>query len=188
MLKLYFSAVLCVFLSYLISRKILTSEHGKAWFIKGWRDIRDKQTLFGVLIFNFVVFLGTCAVYLKYGGEKLSFEYATFAFPCMAGIVAGGGFFFDEKTKFDTSGWFFIASAFFLTIAYVIFIWPTKFFWQIAYFDIILIVGSSTCGLIYIARHKNYTKYQLDGLFLPVIMLGGAVVFVSGLILWAFEK
>ncbi|MFK2902993.1 hypothetical protein ISP17_03390 [Dyella ginsengisoli] len=176
---------LCL-LGYSIYR-IKGSKEFSLWVGQGRRDVFSKSTLFGLLALEFSIMLGTIIPYAKFGSHKEIYDYTVFAFPCLAGIVAGGGIFFDGKSRLDGAGWSFFASAVILAVAYVVFIWPAGFAGQIWFWTIINSTAACVVGLAIIAIRKDYGSHPLDGLFLPIIIFVGIATVLLGMVFFFFS-
>lgn len=175
-------------LTALVVTLCAVNRSSRSWVVKGAGQLTQKKVLFSVLAVEFAVIFVTCAPYWVIGGKKDLVDYVAFAFPCLAGIVAGGSVFFDGKKEMDLNSWSAFVSAGFIAVGYFVLIWSSSFTRAILFLDLLIVIAASSAGLFVLGLNKNYEDHQVDGFFMPMVVLFGVAVVIFGFVFSATYK
>lgn len=161
----------------------------RKWFKDGWRDLKSQRF---ILVFSFVVFtllLGTAIPYHNFENGKEFSEYISFAAPCLAGIVVGGGFLFEPNKPLDRNAYLFLYSVILILIAYWFFVHDHSYDGKVWLWVIVISVMSFTLSLLGIAVAKDYSKVSPAESFFPFLVIGGGIaVTLIGFMSVIFDK
>lgn len=162
-----FLGILCLVLMFIcltVRRKNLSAL--KQWFVEGLGDISGWKALLIIITVESSFFIAAFAPYLRFGDKDANVGYAALAFPCLAGLAAGGGLIFDKRDRIGADGFAYLISAILLLVAWCIFVGNARFANNIWFICIPTLVLDATAGLIFLlSKKREFTNESLFGPF-----------------------
>ena len=140
------------------------------WLKRRLVTLRSKKLALSLVFFEFSLLLSTCVPFYRYAGASGFQTYAAFAFPCAAGLVAGGGFFFDQRRRMRPDSRAFVVSAVFMAAGYFVFISMVDFWRELLFWAGLQAVFAISASLTVMFFLRKRLTSALDGLFLPSII------------------
>jgi hypothetical protein len=156
-------------------------------FRQGPKEGTLKPVVFWFVAFELALIISSCIPYIRYGWPTHFENYVAFAAPAAAGIIVGGGVFYDKGLNFDVAGKAYLVSLVFIFLGWLGFVCADHLGYKVPIWSLSLMVISSSFGLAGLNIKKDYANLPLGKVYFPMVMWIGITSTMLGLLSFIFD-